>query len=168
MSRLGTMLKKGFLLVMAAGCCAVPVLAQQYDIGGDVTVVTADRLVFDYSKQYALFEGNVVVNDPDMKLTAASLIIKFTAENDVKSIVAKTDVVIEQEDKRAEAGVAAYDVVSGKMVLEDNPRVRRGKDILTGDTITFWRDENKMICEPRARLIIFPQEGGARASLIGE
>ena len=146
-------------------------LAQQanYAVEGDVTVVTANRLVFDYSKQYALFEGDVVVVDPDMKMSADSLIIKFDAESDVQSIVAKNNVVIEQEDKRAESGVAAYDVSTGKVVLEDNPLVRRGKDILTGDTITFWRDENKMVCEPRARLIIFPQDdGGTRSRLIGE
>ncbi len=142
--------------------------APQYEVSGDVTVVTADRLVFDYKKQYALFEGNVVVSDPEMDLKAQSLIIKFSEDSEVQSIVAKTGVIIEQSDKRAEAGVAVYDVISGKVVLEDNPRVRRGRDILTGDTITFWRDENKMVCEPRARLIIFPEEGGSRAKLIGE
>ncbi|MDD2236748.1 MAG: LptA/OstA family protein [Kiritimatiellae bacterium] len=154
------------LLWLAPGllCAETP----QYDVSGDVTVVTSDRLVFDYKKQYALFEGNVLVSDPEMDLKAQSLIIKFSEESEVQSIVAKTGVIIEQADKRAEAGVAVYDVISGKVVLEDNPRVRRGKDILTGDTITFWRDENKMVCEPRARLIIFPEEGGARAKLIGD
>ena len=139
-----------------------------YEDRGDLTVVTADRLVFDYSKQYALFEGNVVVNDPNMSLQADTLIIKFNQESDVQSIVAKGHVVIEQTDKRAESGVAAYDVVSGKVVLEENPVVRRGKDLLTADVITFWRDENKMVCEPRARLVIFPGEDGPRAKLIGE
>ena len=155
------------LLMFLAGAMARGE-APKYDVSGDVTVVTSDRLVFDYKKQYALFEGNVVVSDPEMNMKSQSLIIKFSENNEVQSIVAKTDVVIEQSDKRAEAGVAVYDVPSGKVVLEENPRVRRGKDILTGDTITFWRDENKMICEPRARLIIFPEEGGARAKLTGE
>jgi len=159
----------GVLAVLWGACPAMAELKRDYEVtgGGDVTVVTANRLVFDYSKQYALFEGNVVVSDPDMKLSAETLIIKFSDDDEVSSIVAKTDVVIIQQDKRAEAGVAAYDVLTGKIVLEQNPRVRRGKDLLMGDTITFWRDQNKMVCEPRARLIIFPDEDGARTKFLG-
>ena len=151
------------LLLLAVGQAS----AQQGD-RDDLTVVTAHRLVFDYSKQYALFERDVVVIDPNLNLMADSLIIKFDDNSDVQSIVAKGHVVIEQQDMRAESGVAAYDVASGKIVLEDKPLVRRGKDMLTGEVITFWRDENRMICEPHARLIIFPSQDGPRSRLIGD
>lgn len=152
------------LWILAGGTPAA--LAQ--DDRADLTVVTANRLVFDYNKQYALFEGNVVVTDPNMQLKAETLIIKFDDNSDVQSIVAKGSVTIEQNEMRAESGIAAYDVASGKIVLEEKPLVRRGKDVLTGDVITFWRDENKMVCEPRARLIIFPDRDGPRSKLVGE
>ncbi len=35
----------------------------------DATVVTSDKLTFDYIKKFALFENNVVVNDPRLQLS---------------------------------------------------------------------------------------------------
>jgi lipopolysaccharide export system protein LptA len=132
-----------------------------------LTVITSTRLTFDYKNQYALFEENVVVVDPEMKIFADKMTVRFGADNKVSSIKAEGKVHIMQEDKKARSDTADYDMVSGKIVLRGNPQVTRGRDILTGDTITYWRDDNKMICEPRARLVIYP-EGGARDSLMGD
>lgn len=154
------------MVLAAVTICLTPVgFAQQAEEA--VTVITSDKLTFDYKKQYALFEGSVVVTDPSMQLSADNMIIKFSADNEVQSIVAKQNVTIVHEGNKAQADIAAYDVAQGKIVLEGNPRVYRGRDILTGDKITFWREENKMICEPRARLIIYPQEGGTRQKILG-
>ena len=143
-------------------------LGTTLEIGGDVTVITSDRLTFDYDNQFALFEGNVVVTDPEMKLTANKMNVTFNDKSEVEAIDATGDVRIQQEDKVANAGEARYDVKTGQIVLKDNPRVRRGNDLLQGDVITFWRDENKMICEPRARLVIFPDKDNSRDKLFGE
>lgn len=154
------------MVLMVLGS-SLPVFADGQQAEEGMTVVTSDKLTFDYKKQYALFEGNVVVTDPSMRLQADNMIIKFDADNEVQSIVAKNNVTIDHEGSIAESDVAAYDVTKGKIVLEGNPRVHRGRDLLTGDKITFWRDENKMVCEPRAQLIIYPQEGGTRQKLLG-
>ncbi len=143
-------------------------LGTTLEIGGDVTVITSDRLTFDYENQFALFEGNVVVTDPEMKLTADRMNVTFDKKSEVESIDATGDVRIQQDDKVANAGEAVYNVKTGQIVLKGNPRVRRGNDLLQGDVITFWRDENKMICEPRARLVIFPDKDNSRDKLFGE
>jgi hypothetical protein len=57
-------------------------------------------------------------------------------------------------------------VPEGKFVLEENPRVLRGRDMMLGDTITFWRNEERMECLPNARLIIYPDPQG-RSGLMG-
>lgn len=134
----------------------------------DVTEITSVRLTFDQEKRYALFEENVVVIDPSMRLTSDQLIVYFDENNQAKWIEAEGQVVIEQEDTTAWAGKATYDVSTGEIFLEMEPRVRRGRDILEGETITFWRDDNKMICEPQARLVLFPETGGTRDQLVGE
>lgn len=137
---------------------------------GDLTVVTSDKLTYDGSKGFALFENNVVVSDPHLKLKSDKLTITFEGRSQVKSILAEGRVVISQEDKRGWAQRASYDVVTGKIVLEGDPRVMRGKDMLIGDRITFWRDENRVLVEsdkdrsptpqkPGARLIIYPEKG---------
>jgi lipopolysaccharide transport protein LptA len=109
-----------------------------------------------------------VVTDPDMKLTADRLVVRFSEDGQAEAIEAKGNVRITQMDKIAEADVATYTVEDGRIALEGNPKVHRGKDRLEGDTIVFWRDQNKMICEPHARLVIFPEKGGARDQLFGE
>jgi lipopolysaccharide transport protein LptA len=133
----------------------------------DVTVITSERLTYDSQEQFALFENEVEVRDPQMFLTSDTLTAHFDADNKVRRIEAQGSVYIRQEDRQAWGGSASYDVESGKMVLADNPRVKRGRDMLTGGTITFWRDKSQMVCEPGARLVIFPQEGGARDQLTG-
>jgi len=150
-------------LLLAGIVCAEESLPDE-----QITVITSDELTFDYKEHYALFLGNVFVSDPGMKLAADKLTARFNDDNEVSSIVADGNVRIDQDGLTAWAGIATYDVKEGKIVMEEKPRVKRGKDLLSGGQITFWRDQNKMIVKPGARLVIFPSEGSARNQLFGE
>ena len=131
------------------------------------TVITSTRLTFDHKNQFALFEENVVVRDPVIRLRADRLTVFFDAANQAERIEAEGRVVIQQDRSMAWADKATYDVVSGEIFMEGRPRIRRGQDVLEADTITFWRDDNKIVCEPSARLVLFPQGEGARSVLGG-
>lgn len=133
-----------------------------------VTVITSEKLTFDYKKQYALFENDVLVTDPEMQLAADKLTVIFDAKGKARSIKAEGRVTIRQTDKTAQAGLATYDFETGKIVLAIKPRVTRGRDTLEGELITFWRDQNRMICQPQARLVIYPEKGGVKDQLFGE
>ena len=133
-----------------------------------VTVITSEKLTFDYKKQYALFENNVIVTDPEMQLAADRLTVIFDAKGKAQSIKAEGRVTITQTDKTAQAGLATYDFESGKIVLAIKPRVTRGRDTLEGELITYWRDQNRLICQPQARLVIYPQKGGVKDKFLGE
>ncbi len=134
----------------------------------EATVITSERLTFDQTHQYALFEENVEVVDASMRMTADRLTVFFDENNQAEMIEAVGNVVMEQEDTTAWARKATYRVEEGTIFLEGSPRIQRGRDMLEGDTITFWREDNRMICEPRARLVLFPDEGGSRDFLWGE
>ena len=127
----------------------------------NATVVTADKLTFDYIKKFALFENNVLVNDPRMQLSANRLTIIFTEDGGAQTIKAEGKVLLTQGDKKARADLATYDVVSGRIVLAGGPpQVMQGRNILEGEVITFWRDQQKVECKPRARLVIYTDELG--------
>lgn len=129
------------------------------EAGENVTVITAERLIFDYKNKYALFENDVVVMDPRMQMSAKKLTVTFTDKGDASVIKAEGGVLLTQGDKKAKANVATYDVATGKIVLAGGkPRVMRGRDLLEGDVITFWRDEQRLECQPRARLVIYPDD----------
>lgn len=134
----------------------------------DVTVITSDKLTFDYMKQYAFFEKNVVVVDPQMKIFADTMMVLFDSDNKAKNIKAEGNVIIVQEDKRARAAVAEYNVETGVITLTGEPMVTQDKNILTGDVIKFFRDENRVKVEPRSRLVIYPEGDSRRESLFRE
>lgn len=159
--------------VMVAGLCGggAPARAaleddgQSLEAAPNATVVTADKLTFDYIKKFALFENNVLVNDPRLQLSANRLTIVFTEDGGAQTLKAEGKVLLTQGDKKARADVATYDVTSGRIVLAGGPpQVMQGRNILEGEVITFWRDEQRLECKPHARLVVYSEDmGGADA-----
>ena len=131
-----------------------------------LTVITSERLTFDYAKHFALFEENVVVTDPELKILADKMTVVFDDKNAAKSVKCEGNVYLVQQDKKAKADVAIYDVASGEIQLLGNPQVTRGQDVLTGNKITFWRNDNRMKVDGRATLNLAPDEKG-RSALSG-
>ena len=152
--------------ILAAGLCAAGAApaaleddGRSLEAAADATVVTADKLTFDYIKKFALFENNVVVNDPRLQLSANRLTIIFTEDGGAQTIKAEGKVLLTQGDKKARSDVATYDVKSGRIVLAGGPpQVMQGRNILEGEVITFWRDEQRLECKPRARLVVYSED----------
>jgi len=135
--------------------------ALQIGAGEKAIVITADKLVLDLNSNIAVFEKNVVAKIQRIEVKADKMSVQLSdAGNDVKKIVCEGRVAISQAEIRAVSGRAVYEVASGRIVLSENPIVRKGKDALSisADRITFYRDTNKMICEPNPILIIDPAE----------
>ena len=165
MARIGKWMELAALAaVLGAG---IPVQAAMEDDGRsleaspDATVVTADKLTFDYIQKFALFEGRVLVNDPRLQLSSDRLTIVFTEDGGAQTIKAEGKVLLTQGDKKARSDVATYDVPSGKIVLAGGPpQVMQGRNILEGEVITFWRDEQRLECKPKARLVVYSEDFG--------
>lgn len=154
----------GLLAGLGAGLPARAALeddGRALEASPDATVVTADKLTFDYIKQFALFEGNVVVNDPRLQLSANKLWITFTEDGGAQTIKAEGKVLMTQADKKARSDVATYDVATGRIVLAGGPpQMMQGRNILEGEVITFWRDQQRLECKPRARLVVYSEDYG--------
>ena len=157
-------------ILMASLLCAAGARGALTDDGrsleasANATVITADKLTFDYAKKFALFENNVQVNDPRMQLSANRLTIVFTESGGAQTIKAEGKVLLTQGDKKARSDVATYDVPSGKIVLAGGPpQVMQDRNILEGEVITFWRDEQRVECKPRARLILYTDDMDGKA-----
>ena len=57
--------------------------------------------------------------------------------------------------------MATYDVATGRIVLAGGPpQMMQGRNILEGEVITFWRDQQKLECKPRARLVVYSEDLG--------
>jgi lipopolysaccharide transport protein LptA len=155
-------------MILAIGVCVLTAYCATAALEDDgrsleasptATVITADKLTFDYLKKFALFENNVVVNDPRLQLSANRLTVIFTESGGAQTIKAEGKVLLTQGDKKARGDVATYDVVSGRIVLAGGPpQVMQGRNILEGEVITFWRDQQRVECKPRARLVVYSED----------
>lgn len=162
------MIAYGWLVaLLLAGSASAQAPVSTLATEDNLTVITSDKLTFDYQKQYALFEKNVVVVDPEMRLYADRMTVRFGPDNHITEIKAEGRVHIVQQDKEARSDLAIYNLLQGVIILTGKPQVTRGQDILTGDKITFWKGENRMIVEPRARLVL-QSEPGQQPSLKSE
>jgi lipopolysaccharide transport protein LptA len=130
------------------------------------TVITSTRLNYDQEKRTAIFEDQVVVTDPRVKITADKLTVLFSGDNKVTAIEAEGTVVIRQDEKIATGEKARYEVDEGKFVLTGHPKVQNGRDLLSADIVTFWRNTNRIQCEPHARLEIRTEQVGTTNSVL--
>lgn len=119
------------------------------------SVITADGLVFDYGRMVGVFEGNCVVADPQVRMACDKLTVIFEGTNDVKSVTATGNVRVFQGDKSATCDQAVYIARSGEIELNGNAHLFRAKDTISGKKITFWLNEERVVCTP-ARLTIYP------------
>lgn len=119
------------------------------------TVITSKRFTYETAKREAVFEQNVVVKDPRLTLHADRLHVKFNAKEEVETILATgTRVVVEQDGRKAGGRGLHYDLASGRMVLREQAWVQQGENLLRGDQITMWRDEERVVAEPNVEFTV--------------
>ncbi len=153
----------GVMLMVARVVCAVSPAG-----GGGETVITSDTLLFDYQQRMCVFEGNVVVREPRVRMESQKLHVFFDASNNVESVVATEAVKVTQEDRVATCGRAVYTAGNGAIVMTLNPVLTRGRDQLQGDEIRIYVHSEKVIASPAARLVVFPSpEGGVLPGMGG-
>ena len=127
----------------------------------NATVIRARRLEFDYARRTAVFEGDVVVTDPQVRIESDTLTVVFSAENEPETLTAAGNVRIQQTERRATCERAVYTVRSGLLVLTGEPRMMRGNESIAGTRIVFRRDEDKLTVDnARVQLVPGQRSGG--------
>lgn len=123
------------------------------------TIITSDQMSYDYKRSIAIFQDNVVVVDPQVRLEADALTVLFGSTNEVKSVTAIGSVRIKSGDKSATCNKAIYIIRTGEILLTGNAKLMRNSDALEGKQITFWVNEERVVCKP-GKLTIHPSRGG--------
>ncbi len=127
------------------------------------TRITSEKMVYTADRQQIVFSGNVKVVRPDFTLTSAQLNVYLagggaTAPTDslgldgskVDKIVAEKNVRIKMEGERqGECEKATYTMKNSAIVMEGNPVLSEGKNVVRGEKITFFTRENRMAIDGR-------------------
>ena len=126
--------------------------------GGEITEIRSDRLIYDEELALAELEGNVRMRDPRASLNCRKVRLHLKENSEIDWIEALSEVIIQSDDRKALADRATYHADEGKFTLEGDPKVMQGQNIMTGDRITFWQESQRMVCEPNARILLYPDE----------
>ena len=153
----------GFL-VLTLALAAVSAEAQQKIAFGDLNQdtsqpvqVTADQLAVNNADGTAVFSGNVLVTQGEMKLAAGEVKVTYgTEQNDIESLVASGGVTVTNLGDAAEAREAVYTIDSGVIVLAGDVLLTQGPSAMAGQKLTINLKDGTGVMEGRVTTTFQP------------
>ncbi len=130
------------MLCLVCLAAALPVIAERADREKEI-VVNADRLTADDAKKTSTFEGNVVVTQGTMRMTAARVTVREDPERHKYYIANGAPVTFRQKLDNSDEYVEGYaqraefDDRNDMLRLYDHARVKRNQNEITGNFISY-------------------------------
>ena len=132
--------------------------------------ISSDSFNYDNKSQIAVYIGNVVVIDPQMKLTCGIMTAKAPESGRIDSIVAEQDVIIDGVDNQgrpmhATSDKATYNyfasdnVTNETITLTGHPNLKSENWWGTGDVIT-WDRLHGVVTASHPHMFIQPETKG--------
>ncbi|BBO86938.1 lipopolysaccharide transport periplasmic protein LptA [Desulfosarcina ovata] len=136
--------------------------------------ITSQRLTSDTANNQAEFIGNVRATQGETQITADSLKIFFSEKSgatdaspaqSMEKLVATGNVEIKFDNRLAVARQAVY-ITAKRVLILTGPgaTVTSGDNIITGETITFYREDGRFTVEGgrngQVKATILPEEAG--------
>ncbi len=125
------------------------------------TVITADKLEYSNKEKIAVYTGNVEVKKGNITINADNVKIYLNDKGDVSKIFAVGNVFFRQENKWGKSKEAEYYKDKNLIILRKDAEVHQDKDVVEGDEIYYYVDEEKAIATSqtkRVRSIFFPKD----------
>lgn len=107
--------------------------------------IESQQLEIIQQEKKSVFSGNVVATQGDMTLSADQLIVFFVEENEIDRLEAVGHVRFSQLDRIATSEKAVYHQQDGILLLLGDAKVQQGKNLVSGEEITFYVQENRSV-----------------------
>lgn len=151
-------------LVLALALSAAPAFAQQKiafgDLNQDTTLpvqVTADQLAVNNADGSAVFSGNVVVTQGEMKLAAGEVKVSYgTDQKSIETLIASGGVTVANLGDAVEAQEALYTIDSGVIVLSGDVLLTQGPSAMAGQKLTINLKDGTGVMEGRVTTTFVP------------
>ena len=159
------MLKTLKLLALALGMATLPAGAQQANIafGGmkqDTSLpvtLDADTLAINNADGTALFTGNVVVSQGEMRLTAGEVRVEYTPDGGgIKTLHATGGVTLINTGDAAEAKEAVYTIDTGNVVMTGDVLLTQGANAISGQKLVINLKGGTGVMEGRVQTVFSP------------
>jgi len=111
--------------------------------------ITSDTVEADQKTNTVTFKGNVVAKQEDTTLYSNTLVVNYDPDTKkLKEIIAIGNVKVVQLNRRASGQKATFDQEKNKLVLDGEAVAREGDNVIRGERITFYVDEERTVVEP--------------------
>jgi lipopolysaccharide export system protein LptA len=116
--------------------------------------ISADSLSVDQDTGLALFDGNVVVGQGDLRLSAGQVRVSYDAETgDIRFLEITGGVTIVTATEAAEAQTARYDLDAGEMILSGEVLVTQGASAMAADRMVVNLEDGTSRLDGRVRTV---------------
>jgi len=109
--------------------------------------ITSDKMQVFESEGVVVFTGKVFGVKGDLKVWCDQMYVYYTTnqqgKKEVSKVIALGKVIIEKGKWKAYAGKAVYFKNQEKLVLEETPKVWHDKNLVEGDIVTIYFNEEK-------------------------
>ena len=126
--------------------------------------ISSNSLYGNRKKNLIRYTGGTTATYKDATLNASTLTIYFEGDEEVNitRIEARGNVRLTQPDYSATSGLLVFDYKTKVLTLTGNPVIWSGENIVKGDEILYFLDENRAEVigkdENRAYLTLYPEE----------
>ncbi len=117
--------------------------------------VVADNLAVDQASGTAIFSGNVVIVQGEMKVAAANVEVFYTeATGDISRLVATGGVTFVTATEAAESRDAVYDLAGGTLTLTGDVLVTQGASAISAEKMVVNTGDGSAVMEGRVRTVL--------------
>ncbi len=121
--------------------------------------VTADSLDVNQTDGTAVFSGNVVVGQGQMRLSAPRVLVVYLEDQSgIERLQASGGVTLVSGEDAAEAANADYNITSGKITMQGNVFLIQGANALTADNMLVDTKSGTARMTGRVKTVLRPQE----------
>lgn len=125
--------------------------------------VTADTLQIDRATGGAVFTGNVLVVQGDLRLSAERVEVDYgNGGGGIRRVRASGNVLLVTPDDAAEAAAADYQVATGALVMSGNVLLTQGAATIAGDRLTADLRNGTGQIEGRVKTVFQPGNAGGQ------
>jgi lipopolysaccharide export system protein LptA len=124
--------------------------------------VSADSLTVNQTDGSALFEGNVIAVQGDLRLTAGSVQVRYSAGGGaIDTLTATGGVTLVSATDAAEAREAVYSVQTGSVVMTGDVLLTQGNNAISGQKLVLDLTAGTGRMEGRVQTVFTPGQAAA-------
>ena len=120
----------------------------------------SDNLTIDQTNGRALFSGNVIIIQGDLRIAAEDVEVIYSdidGQRGVDEVIATGGVLITRGEDAAEGEDAVYSVAAATLTMTGDVLVTQGTTTIAGDSMVVDMTTGDGIVEGRVRTVLTPQ-----------